>query len=103
MVVNLSPSLALTQNFVPPTQLPAAIEFLRDQLGSVSGFDAKKVKDPYGLFVRRMREQYPKELDEALQTLERRKRRKWDELVGTSDSGGGFTFGFGGGDDSDDD
>lgn len=98
--MNLSPSLALTQNFIPPTQLPAAIEFLRDQPGSVSGFDMKKVKDPYGLFVKRMQEQYPVELQEALEKLERKKKTRWGELTDTK--GQGFTFGFGGGDDSDD-
>lgn len=100
LVVNLSPSLALTQNFIPPTQLAAAIKFLRDQPGSVSGFDMKKVKDPYGLFLQRMQKQYPRELQDALGKLERKKKTKWSELTDTK--GQGFTFGFGGGGDSDD-
>ncbi|RPB00894.1 F-box and JmjC domain-containing protein [Choiromyces venosus 120613-1] len=101
LVVNLSPSLALTQNFIPPTQLPAAIEFLRDQAGSVSGFDTKNIKDPYSLFIKRMDEQFPEELADAMQVLEKKKKKKWDELVGGTQVGGCFTFGFGDGDDSD--
>ncbi|KAL7274010.1 hypothetical protein RUND412_003112 [Rhizina undulata] len=101
LVVNLSPSLALTQNFTPPTQLSAAISFLRDQPGSVSGFDMKKVKDPYMLFVERMAEQFPEQLKDALETLERKKKRKWEELT-KAEEGKGFTFGFGGGDSDED-
>ncbi|RPB10125.1 F-box and JmjC domain-containing protein [Morchella conica CCBAS932] len=93
LVVNLSPSLALTQNFIPPTQLSAAIEFLRDQPGSVSGFNTKRVRDPYGLFIKRMEEQYPVELQAALEKLEKKKKTKWGTLTDTK--GQGFSFGFG--------
>lgn len=99
--MNLDASLALTQNFVPKKKLPAVLGFLRDQACSVSGFDTAKVQDPYGLFVERMRETYPEELDAAMAILDKSKRSKWEELV-KSDGGGGFSFGFGG-DDSDDD
>ena len=95
LVVNLSPSLAITQNFVPPTQLPAAIEFLRDQARSVSGFDTRKVEDPYALFMQRMTEQYPMELENASIALDIKKKTRWDELVGSREGGGGFAFGFG--------
>lgn len=100
LVVNLSSSLALTQNFIPSTQLSATIEFLRDQPRSVSGFDTKKVKDPYRLFVERMREQYPVELQDTLKMLERKKKTKWGELTDTG--GQSFIFGFGDVDVSDD-
>lgn len=102
MVVNTAPALALTQNFVPKTQLPAALEFLEKQAQSVSGFNCDKVKDPSGLFVRKMSELYPDELRKAREVLEarRNKRSKWDQLV-ESGSGGGFSFGFGGDDSSD--
>ncbi|KAI5798867.1 putative F-box and JmjC domain protein [Geopyxis carbonaria] len=100
LVVNLSPSLALTQNFVPKTQLPAAISFLRDQTCSISGFDSDKVKDPYKLFITRMENMFPQELKEANQKLEANTRSKWDDLV---KAGSGFSFSFGGCGDSDDD
>lgn len=95
LVVNLSPSLALTQNFVPLTQLPAAIEFLRDQARSVSGFDTRKVEDPYALFMQRMTEQYPMELENASIASGAKKRKRWDELVGSKGGDDGFTFSFG--------
>lgn len=58
------------------------------------------MKDPHGLFIERMREQYPVELEDALEKLERKKKTKWGELTDTK--GQGFTFGFGGVNDSDD-
>lgn len=58
------------------------------------------MKDPYGLFIERMREQYPVELEDALENLERKKKTKWGELTDTK--GQGFTFGFGDVNDSDD-
>lgn len=58
------------------------------------------MKDPHKLFVERMQKQYPVELHDALEKLERKKKTKWGEL--TDIKGQGFTFGFGGGDDSGD-
>lgn len=58
------------------------------------------MKDPHRLFVERMQKQYPVELQDALVKLERKKKTKWGELTDTK--GQGFMFGFGGGDDSDD-
>jgi hypothetical protein len=74
---------------------------LKEQAGSVSGFNTEKVKDPYALFVERMQEMFPKELEEAERELEERRRRKnrWQELVKEDTS---FTFGFGGDDDDED-
>lgn len=112
LVVNLSPALAITENFVPRKHLPRVLSFLRDQPQSVSGFNCEKVKDPYGWFVRRMEEEYPEVLAEAMKELKRMKgpkekgKGKWDNLVGESKNGGGsFMFAFGGGDEdgSDDD
>ncbi|KAA8896143.1 phosphatidylserine-specific receptor PtdSerR [Sphaerosporella brunnea] len=106
LVVNTQPSLALTQNFVPTTRLPAALEFLDKQRHSISGFNCERVKDPYALFVQRMEEQYPGELKKAMEALEAKYNRKtkWEMLVeDKKGSSGGFSFGFAGGDDSDDD
>ncbi|KAI5844264.1 hypothetical protein BZA05DRAFT_427192 [Tricharina praecox] len=112
LVVNTAPSLALTQNFIPSTQLPAALEFLDVQRQSVSGFNCDRVADPYGLFVQRMEESFPKELAAARDAIEARKRNKkrnrWGDLVGEKKEkkeggiGFSFAFGFGGADDSDD-
>lgn len=100
--MNLSPSIAITQNFVPRAHLPGVLSFLKDKADQVSGFK-KDVTDAYGMFVQGMREQHPELLEEAMREVERRaegKKRKWDAAVGVEEGGGGgFSFGFG--DDSD--
>lgn len=112
LVVNLEKGIALTQNFVPKSpsghHLSEALSFLKDKPDQVTGF-RRDVEDPYGLFVGRMRETHSEVLDAALQVLEKKtaaKKRTWEEAVGGNQadtSGGGFSFGFGGGDDYDDD
>lgn len=109
LVVNLSPALAITENFVPRKHLPSVLAFLKYQPQSVSGFDCEKVKDPYGLFVRRMEEEYPEVLKEARKEMDRlsghkeKQRGKWDELVEEARSGGGgFEFDFSAYNDDDD-
>lgn len=93
LVVNINPSLALTQNFVPKTQLPCVLKFLLSQPHSVSGFNCTKVSDPYSLFVDRMREKFPQELEAAQEILAMQQKKnkfpvnvnnKWDELVKSS-------------------
>lgn len=104
LVVNLSPAIAITQNFIPNTHLSAALEFMKYKADQVSGFK-KEVNDPFGIFVERMRNVYPNLLEKGLEEMEGKKKRKWDEVVhggpieGDSAQGGGFSFGFG--DDSD--
>ncbi|EFR03612.1 F-box protein [Nannizzia gypsea CBS 118893] len=104
LVVNLSESIAITQNFVPRKHLRSTLDFMQNKADQVSGF-RKDIEDPYGLFVQRMQETYPDMLEQALLEMEAKKKRKWDEVVkavdvSTSDSAaGGFSFGFG--DDSD--
>ena len=98
LVVNLEPSIALTQNFVPKAHLHKVIAFLRDQKNGISGF-RNDVEDPYELFIKRLQEQYPKDFEEAIDRLQNKK-RKWEDLVNgnneESEKGGGFSFGFGG-------
>lgn len=121
LVVNTVPTLALTQNFVPLAQLPAALDFLERQPQSVSGF-ASRIRDPHALFVRRMAAAFPTELGDARRVLDARRKSRWRELVssarrpagggtggtgGTGSTGstggtGGFSFGFGGHDSDDD-
>lgn len=105
LVLNLEPSIAITQNFVPRKRLGAVLHFLKYQPHNCSGF-SDDVPDPYGLFVDRLRDADPEMLDEALQAMERLAKGakgKWQELIkAAEDDGaaeGGFSFGFGGEDD----
>ncbi|GME64669.1 f-box and domain protein [Neofusicoccum parvum] len=107
LVLNLDESIALTQNFVPQSKLADVLGFLRDQADQTSGFK-DEVTDPFGLFVQKLGEVYPRILEEGMQELERRGkprgRGRWEELVkgGEAAEGeeqGGFTFGFGGDED----
>ncbi|KAF2099624.1 putative F-box and JmjC domain protein [Rhizodiscina lignyota] len=107
LVLNLDASIAITQNFVPQKKLPDVLAFLKDSPDQVSGF-TDDVEDPYGLFVERLREQYPSLLEEAFKVMERRGKEhksKWEQLVKKPDEGdqeaGGFSFGFGGDEDED--
>lgn len=102
LVVNLEPSIAITQNFVPKAHLANVLAFLRNKPEQVSGF-GKDVNNPYGLFVARMGERHPDLLREGLVELEKLgsgKKRKWEELV-RADEDAGFGFGFGDGEDED--
>ncbi|KAK2865180.1 hypothetical protein FQN49_003826 [Arthroderma sp. PD_2] len=100
LVVNLTESVAITQNFLPRKHLRSALDFMQNKPDQVSGF-RRDVVDPYGLFVQRMGEAYPEMLGKALQEIEAKKKRKWEEVVkglddSADDSGvGGFSFGFG--------
>ena len=82
LVVNVKPSFAITQNFVPRGHLPDALDFLKNKPEQVSGFK-NDMQDPYGTFVARMREAHPEALEEALNEMYQlhRKKRKWDEVV----------------------
>lgn len=111
LVLNLSESLALTQNFVPRQRIADVLEFLRDQKSQVSGF-ADGVTDAFGLFLGRLKERCPEVLEDVLEELKRgtkaRKRKsrgKWEELVKMNEPRQGdneFSFGFENDDDDDD-
>ena len=106
LVVNLSPSIAITQNFVPEAHLREVLLFLRNKPEQVSGFKSD-VKDPHGLFVERLKERHPEPLERALERIEKPengRKRKWEELVNghkeegeddTKAQSNGFSFGFG--------
>lgn len=101
LVVNLSPSIAVTQNFVPKAHLVNVLAFLKDKPDQVSGFRSD-VKNPYETFLEKMKELHPRFLQEALAEMERinqGKKRKWDQLVRGDEENGdgssGFSFGFG--------
>jgi len=98
LVVNLSPSIAITQNFVPKAHLANALAFLKDKPDQVSGFKSD-VHSPYQLFVQKMQEWHPDLLNETSQELDNTKenrKRKWDEVIKFDEgsAGGGFSFGF---------
>jgi len=101
LVVNLEESVALTQNFVPRGKLADVLSFLKEKRDQVSGFNSG-VADPYEVFVRKLRENEPVALEEALAKLEKRGksgRGRWEEITKVEtdhDEGGGFSFGFGG-------
>ena len=110
LVVNLSPSIAITQNFVPQAHLVKVLSFLKDKPDQVSGFK-RDIHDVYKHFTEKMEEQHPSILAVALQELKcmnEGRKRKWDELVKAHGEhnedkirSGGFSFGFGDADDSD--
>ena len=110
LVVNISPSIAITQNFVPQVHLANVLAFLKDKPDQVSGFK-KDVPDPYVLFVQKLQEQHPDLLAEAQKELASKndgRKRKWNELVNgheQQEKQNGecrvFSFGFGEEEDSD--
>ncbi|KAL8411781.1 hypothetical protein RB596_001148 [Gaeumannomyces avenae] len=108
LVVNLDAGVALTQNFVPKSHLSDVIGFLRDRPDQVTGF-RRDIDNPFALFKQRLQAEHPELLQKALDDLDSqsRKKRKWEAVIGGASGednergvgGGGFTFGFGGGDD----
>ncbi|KAF6240328.1 hypothetical protein HO173_001939 [Letharia columbiana] len=101
LVVNLSPSIAITQNFVPQAHLVNVLDFLKTKPDQVSGFH-NDINNPYELFVEKMRGVHPEVLDKALGEMEKihgGKKRKWDQLVNGDDehvaNANAFNFGFG--------
>ncbi|UPX11841.1 uncharacterized protein EKO05_0002426 [Ascochyta rabiei] len=75
LVLNLSPSLALTQNFVPEAKLADVLAFLRDKREQVSGFADDVAERAYEVFVERLREHWPGLLEDGVRELERRDQR----------------------------
>ncbi|KIW19629.1 hypothetical protein PV08_00202 [Exophiala spinifera] len=93
LVVNLSPAIAITQNFVPRAHLRSTVKFLRHKPDQVSGFK-NNVVDPHALFMDRLRQSDP----DLAASVEETKKRKWEELVHdpsqSNQDSGGFSFGF---------
>ena len=108
LVINLGPSIAITQNFVPEAHLASVLDFLKTKPDQVSGFH-NDVKNAYELFVEKMRELYPELLDKSLGEIGKLhavKKRKWDQLLNGDDehitNARDFSFGFGHEDDDED-
>lgn len=104
LVVNLEPAIAITQNFVPRSHVRAAANFLKNKPDQISGFQ-DDVQDPYALFMEKLEQAHP-DLFVSLQQAPERK-RKWEEVVAEQSNDdnerGGFSFGFGLGDNVEDD
>ncbi|EPQ64772.1 BgtA-20919 [Blumeria graminis f. sp. tritici] len=103
LVVNLEPTIAITQNFVPGSQLAEALHFMRDKTSQVSGF-TKDVEHPYHLFIDQLQAKHPDRLRQTLEELATRdegKKRKWKTATGTDDGERVASFSFDFGDDSD--
>lgn len=104
LVVNLAPSIAITQNFVPQAHLGKVLAFLKYKPDQVSGF-RNHVKDPYRAFVEKLQISHPALLEEALLKMEQIKpngKRKWEQMKGDSEDNtdaSKFSFGFGEGGD----
>ena len=101
LVINLSPSIAITQNFVPEAHLTNVLHFLKSKPDQVSGFRGG-IGKAYDVFVEKMRDLHPDVLHRALQEMDKMneiKKRKWDQLINEDDEHGskakGFSFGFG--------
>lgn len=99
--MNLEPSIAITQNFVPEAHLANVMDFLKNKYDQISGFK-KDITNAYELFVCKMRALHPSLLETALKEMEsgqRAKKRKWDQLVkedrDEDANAGSFSFGFG--------
>ena len=103
LVVNLSPNIAITQNFVPEAHLVNVLDFLKNKPDQVSGFHGE-VDNAYDLFVENLRAQYPEVLDKAVnqsKKMHEGKKRKWNQLLNGDDEQKGFSFGFGDEEDED--
>ena len=90
LVVNLSESIAVTQNFVPPAHLKSVLKFLKDKHDQISGF-ADDI-DAYELFRQRLKVEYSDLLAraDAAMTKVKPKKRKWIEDTEPSE----FSFNF---------
>ena len=102
LVVNLSPSIAITQNFVPEKHLSNVLDFLKNKPSQVSGFE-EITENPHELFIDKMEEQHPAALEKAREQMKLcsiSKKRKWDAIIDNSSEQNtaktnGFSFGFG--------
>ena len=100
LVVNLEPSIAITQNFVPKQHLKKVVYFLREKSNQVSGFRADGTSTLWDLFEKEMERNHPTLLSEiSAREGGPCSKRKWDAVIDTGDENGRttnqFSFGFG--------
>lgn len=89
MVVNITDTIAITQNFVPRVNLTKVLRFLKDRFEQVSGFPST-VQDPFRLFVDCLKNDSPLALESAMESIQESSKRKWECIAG----GSNFNFGF---------
>lgn len=96
LVVNIEPSIAITQNFIPKAHLGAALDFLENKKDQVTGFK-KDVPSPHALFVEKLKQHVPELLKP--QPKINGAKRKWQHLVNGEGSNhktnATFSFGLG--------
>jgi hypothetical protein len=90
LVVNLSESIAVTQNFVPPAHLKSVLRFLRDKEDQISGFE--EGSDAYTLFREKLRATYPELLATTEVEMDQAKTKKKRKLIDIT--GDTYTFSF---------
>lgn len=107
LAVNLEPTIAISHNFVHEAHLVDVLNFLKHKSDQISGFK-DGFNDAYELFVRKLKSAHPSVIDKALKQMEVSrvaKKRKWDDLVAgdpeDTAEAGGFSFGFGNGNEED--
>jgi hypothetical protein len=90
LVVNLSESIAVTQNFVPPAHLASVLRFLKYKENQVSGFN--EGVDAYKIFRKALKVEYPHLLEKVNDNVLKgnSKKRKWVEEEQSSE----FSFDF---------
>ena len=90
LVVNLSESIAVTQNFVPPAHLKSVLKFLKDKQDQISGFSQDV--DAYELFRERLEVEYPELLATADAEMAKVKSKKRKYVENTESSEFSFNF-----------
>ncbi|KAJ1310407.1 hypothetical protein OPQ81_007145 [Rhizoctonia solani] len=105
LVVNLEPSVAVTQNFASEYELTNVLRFMRDKPDQTSGWSEDiACADLYGIFCDVLRKERPEVLEAALAVLNKasskgngEKQSLWDQVKSSTQSeevDGGFSFGF---------
>lgn len=100
--MNLAPSIAVTQNFVPQAHLVEVLKFLKDKPDQISGF-SKDIENPYQLFLDKIQLKHPLMMESSpgkMKMMEHGKKRKWESITSSTEPSqyqeNGFSFGFGG-------
>ncbi|KDN49359.1 hypothetical protein RSAG8_02061, partial [Rhizoctonia solani AG-8 WAC10335] len=104
LVVNLEPSVAVTQNFASEHELTNVLRFMRDKPDQTSGWSEDiACGDLYETFCAVLRKERPEVLEKALAALNKVPRKScaerqsmWDQVKQSarSEEHGGFSFGF---------
>ncbi|CAE6427308.1 unnamed protein product [Rhizoctonia solani] len=104
LVVNLEPSVAVTQNFASEHELTNVLQFMRDKPDQTSGWSEDiACNDLYEIFCDVLRKERPEVLERALAALNKAPRKSsgeqqyvWDQVKKSTESEGncGFSFGF---------